>query len=137
MDQYRPRSVPLALADMKRVVSYSDGEGDGAGVGVCVWATGTAKPLAAYLAIPPELRRIWNTKFGTDDIGNDIYLIEAVGPLVLLCTFPKVLKNSLWLHFIDNTSAQSSLVRGSSSVYSGDHIIGLTWEMSAKLGTYP
>ena len=49
--QYRPRSVPLALAHMKRVVSYSDGKGDGAGVGVCVWATGMAKPLAAYLAI--------------------------------------------------------------------------------------
>ena len=137
MVQYRPRSVPLALADMKRVVSYSDGEGDGAGVGVCVWATGMAKPLAKYLAIPPELRRVWNTKMGTDEIGNDIYLIEAVGPLVLLCTFPKVMNNSLWLHFIDNTSAQYSLVRGSSSVYSGDHIIGLTWEMSAQLGTYP
>ena len=47
------------------------------------------------------------------------------------------MKNALWLHFIDNTSAQYSLVRGSSSVQSGDHVIGLTWQMSAQLGTYP
>ena len=45
-----------------------------------------------------------------------------------------MLRGSLWLHFIDNVGAQYSLVRGSSSVMSGDVIIGKTWEKVAAVG---
>ena len=64
-------------------------------------------------------------------------MIEAVGPLVLLHTFPRHFRNVVWLHFIDNTAARYSLVRGSSSVMAGDHIVGMTWKKCAVLWAYP
>ena len=63
---------------------------------------------------------------------RDIYAVEAVGPLLLLTAFPKVFKNALWLHFIDNTSAESSLISGSSRLDLADHIVGLTWQLCAR-----
>ena len=36
-----------------------------------------------------------------------------------LVTFPKVIKDALWLHYIDNTAAEASLIRGSSSLEHG------------------
>ena len=47
--------------------------------------------------------------------------------MVLLENYPEVLEGSLWLHFIDNAAALSSLVNGSSSVREGDVIVGETW----------
>ena len=41
------------------------------------------------------------------------------------------------MHFIDNAAAQASLVGGSSSVTSGDVIVGITWEMIAHQCTIP
>ena len=67
---------------------------------------------------------------------NDIYSIEAVGPLAIAETFPKIVKNSLWLHWIDNSAAQYSLVRGSSSILAGDVIVGETWRKIQQLGAY-
>ena len=136
LGNYVPRTAPLLLATLKRVVSYSDGEGDAAGVGVCLYGSGLKSPLAAYVKVPMALREAWRTRTESSS-PNDIFLIEAIGPLVLLCTFPNVFKNSLWLHFIDNTASQYALVRGSSSVMSGDHVVGLTWAKAAKLGTFP
>jgi hypothetical protein len=57
--------------------------------------------------------------------------------LALLQTFPKILKNSLWLHFIDNEAAQHSLVKGSSSIACGDVVVGETWKRIQQLGIYP
>ena len=33
----------------------------------------------------------------------------------------------IWLHFIDNEAAQHALIKGSSSISSGDIVIGETW----------
>ena len=41
------------------------------------------------------------------------------------------------LHFIDNTAAQASLIRGSSSVESGDVIVGLTGLYVVQLKARP
>ena len=51
---------------------------------------------------------------------------------MLLSAFPRHLKNCLWIHFIDNSAAESSLIRGASSSVLGDHIIGLTWDYIQK-----
>ena len=67
---------------------------------------------------------------------NDIYHIEAVGPLAILTTFPKVITGSFWLHFIDNVAAEYSIIRGSSSVEAGDIVIGLTWKKIRGLNTF-
>ena len=44
---------------------------------------------------------------------RDILLVEAIGPFQLLTAFPKLLKDALWIHFIDNTAAEASLISGS------------------------
>ena len=67
-----------------------------------------------------------------NELRNDLFFVEALGPLLLLIAFPNVLKDCLWIHFIDNTAAEASLIRGSSSVEGGGHIVGLTWTMIQK-----
>ena len=48
-----------------------------------------------------------------------------------------MVKNSLWIHFIDNNGALGSLVNGSSSVLSQEIITGATWKLIAELGSLP
>ena len=68
---------------------------------------------------------------GLADLENarDIFQIEAVGPLLVLYNWGHLMINHLWIHFIDNSAAEASLVRGSSSSRLGDHVVGLTWMM--------
>jgi hypothetical protein len=47
------------------------------------------------------------------------------------------MRNALWIHYIDNESAESSLISGTSSLPSADHIVGLTWEICAKRSLLP
>ena len=51
-------------------------------------------------------------------------------------TFPKILKGSLWIHFIDNVAGEYSLIKGSSSITSGDVVVGATWSRIQKLDVY-
>ena len=108
-------------------MSYSDGEGTG-GVGVAVWASDLDVPLAAYLKIPREIRRYWQQA----EEDRDIFEVEAVGPLMVLATWPRLMQGRLWMHYIDNAAAQAAFVRGSSSVQSGDLIIGTAWQLVAR-----
>ena len=68
---------------------------------------------------------------------KDIYLIEAIGPLILLTAFPKLLRDALWLHFIDNAAAEASLISGSSGLQAADHIVGFTWEKAGSRRLWP
>ena len=45
--------------------------------------------------------------------------------------------NHLWLHFIDNDGALAALAKGSSSVLSGEVVVGMTHEYIAKFGLIP
>ena len=67
---------------------------------------------------------------------NDTYLIEAIGPLSILLTFANLVKNSLWIRFIDNEPAQYALVRGASSTNAGDVVVGETWRRIQSLRTF-
>ena len=138
LNSHVPRQIPVFLDAMELAVSYSDGEGDKAGLGVAVWsAKCPGRPLAAFCEIPEQIRRLWDSQREAEAQSSDIFLIEAIGPLALLQTFPKILKNSLWLHFIDNEAAQHSLVKGSSSIACGDVVVGETWKRIQQLGIYP
>jgi hypothetical protein len=138
LKSYTPRSIPVCLKDKKVVVSYSDGEGSG-GVGCAVWVPGK-RPKAAFMKMPWMLRRLWamqteRTFLGEDQ--RDIFEIEAIGPLMILNQWPDLLTDCLWLHFIDNTAAQSALAKGSSSVESGDVIVSETWRHIVNLRCLP
>ena len=47
------------------------------------------------------------------------------------------MKDALWLHFIDNSAAESSLISGSSALHAADHIVGLTWEKAGSRRLWP
>ena len=131
LNSYRPRPVPTSLESLPLVISYSDGEGGLAGIGAALWHPNEPRPLAVYAEVPPIVRAQWQAISGSEEY-SDIFLVEALGPLMLLSTFPKHLKNCQWIHFIDNSAAESSLIRGASSSVLGDHIIGLTWDYIQK-----
>ena len=42
--------------------------------------------------------------------------------------WPALISDRLWIHLIDNAAAEASLIRGSSSVASGDTIVSQTWK---------
>ena len=110
-------------------VSYSDGEGSG-GFGAALWHPALPKPLATFLKVPMQIRALWQLqkgRFGSEFI--DIYEIEALGPLVMATMWPEHLRGMFWINFIDSDAALASIIRGSSSVASGDVIISWTWSL--------
>ena len=137
LTEYVPRPVPTSLESLPCVVSYSDGEGGSAGIGAALWHPHHPRPLAAYAKVPVMIREQWRVI--QSSVGfEDIFLVEALGPLLLLTAFPKILSQCLWIHFIDNSAAEASLIRGASSSDLGDHVVGLTWSLIQKrlLWTY-
>ena len=67
----------------------------------------------------------------------DIFEIEAVGPALVLHNFAQyITPGSLWLLFIDNEAALATLIKGSSSVMSGDVITAYTHSMAASSGIW-
>jgi len=133
---YEPRPIPMCLRSLPTIISYSDGEGSLAGVGVAAWCPWLEHPVAAYTRVPQVVRDMWADLAGKPSY-KDIFLIEAVGPLLILEAFPKLVKDALWIHFIDNSGSEASLVSGSSSIDAGDHIVGMTWERIAKRRLWP
>ena len=131
-----PREIPISVGCMPLVLSYSDGEGSNAGVGVAVWGSALPRPLAAYVKVPREVRMYWSA-CASSAPANDIYEIEAIGPLVVLATWPRLLQGCLWIHFLDNAAAQAAYVKGSSSVHSGDLLVGWAWEIVARRRLFP
>ena len=129
------------------VITYSDGEGGDAGIGIAAWCPARlgSVPLAGFLEVPLEVRHLWNTQRARASKGaqacnrefNDIMEIEGIAPLLILHNWPWLMKDCLWLHFIDNNSALGSLVKGSASVCQQDIIIGHTWSLAAKQGVLP
>jgi len=92
-------------------------------------------PLALYCEVPQYLRDYWHST-SSSVVYTDIFLVEALGPLLLLLAFPKTFRNCMWLHCIDNEAAEASLIRGTSSKNHGDHVVGLTWALIQKLGIF-
>ena len=111
-------------------------EGAGGQVGVAVWRQGNERGRAGVLKVPESLRAQWD-KHRKQSRFNDIYEVEAIGPLLVLHNFSDELYGSLWLHFVDNAAALASLVRGSSSVNSGERSTGLTWSYIVGCGCFP
>ena len=138
----RPRLIPRALNTRKTIVSYSDGEGADAFIGIAAWSSASTRPVAGRIAVPDAVRRRWESRRHTASTADlrhssreytDIYEIEALGPLLVLHNFEDLLQGAFWMHYIDNAAALAGMIRGSSSVSSGDEIIGETWSRIHKL----
>ena len=121
----RLRPVPISLQALPTIISYSDGEGGSAGVFVAAWLPWLDHPIAAYTQVPQRIRTMWAELAGRADY-KVIFLIEAIGPLLLSIAFPRVMRDALWVNFIDNAAAEASLIAGSSALQAADHIVGLT-----------
>ena len=132
----RPREIPLDLSALPVAVSYSDGEGADAGIGVALWLPGQ-RARAGYLQAPIELRRLWARARKAEAEFLDIFEIEAVGPAIVLSNWGHDMQGMLWLHFIDNEAALASLVKGSSSVMSGEVISSFTHSLVAHYSLMP
>ena len=137
--QHVPRSIPVSLRDRQVIVTYSDGEGSG-GDGVAAWHPRLQAPVAVFFMVPWPIRRLWALQSarifkGADQ--RDIFEIEAIGPLVAFEMWPELFVDMLWIQFIDNAAAQASLIRGSSSVESGDAIVSLTSKRIVGLRCLP
>ena len=134
------RTVPRRLRAKGVIITYSDGEGGQAGVGVGLWHYDNRKPLAAYMRVPRNIRRLWAAAKSCSALErerlSDIFGIEAVGPLIILELWPRILEDELWIRFIDIVGAQMCFVKGSASCESPDEVVGLTWEMVARVRAY-
>ena len=71
------------------------------------------------------------------DEDRDIYEVEAVGPLLVLHNWGHLMENHLWLHFVDNEAALTTLIKGSSSVVSGEVITCYTHTLVASHSIWP
>ena len=131
----RPREVPISLNTAPLFLSYSDGEGEGAGVGVALWFP-DGSSIGGYIKLPEIVRRVWSRAATCGD-HYDIFEIEAVGPALILHNWADLIpEGALWLHFIDNEAALATLVKGSSSVLSGEVITAYTHSRIADRGLW-
>ena len=125
----------MALENTPHVVTYSDGEGSEAGVGIAIYRD-NRKTLAGYMKVPKCVRNLWSRQMALGE-HFDIHEIEAVGPALVMATWPDLLRNCLWTHYIDNENALASMIKGGSSVHSADCIAAYVGVQCAKLGVRP
>ena len=128
--QHPPRPLPLQRSLRRRLVIFGDGEGSGS-IGAIAFhfapgSTSFTRPRAFQLDLPQSLRDSWG------QAKQKINQIEAVVPLICLLTFREWAKDSMYCHYIDNTSALATMVRGSSNKESLGSIADLTWNLIAK-----
>ena len=103
-------------------------------------------PIAGFMEIPVEVRQLWARQkmsaeyWVADDPSveyQDIIEIEAIAPLLILHNWHWLLRDALWIHFIDNNSALGALVKGSASVDQQDIIVGHTWSLVSNVNVLP
>ena len=87
------------------------------------------------MEVPNALRGLWDLQkdLSKSGVQTDIFEIEAIGPLIALLTWPQLLADRPWIHFIDNEAAQNALIRGSSNSLNGDVIAGETWRLIRQI----
>ena len=131
-----PQSIQPFTTATRHVVSYSDGEGsESGGVGCALWFAPNTPPKAGFIKVPHVVRRLWRIQ--RKQVWRDIFELEAIGPLLILVAWGSLMEGAVWTHYIDNNAALAALVRGSSSVMSGDIIVGATWRRVAQLAICP
>ena len=132
----RPREIPLDLSALPVAVSYSDGEGVDGGIGVALWLPGR-RARAGYIRTRIAVRELYARARRAEAEIFDIFEVEAVGPALALGNWGHDMQGMLCLHFIDNESVIAALVKGSSSVLSGEVITAYTHGLVARYSLMP
>ena len=112
-------------------ITISDGEGSG-NIGIALYKPRDSKfrPRATYGKLPAEWRDTW-----LQDKTTMINEVEAASAAVALATWP-ALADGLWLHAVDNTSAEATLVSGVSSVLGLNRISHYVWATARQRRLY-
>ena len=124
-----PRIIPACAK--RTIVSFSDGEGT-ARVAGAIWVNGEVYATRGFA--PPSIPKIFPD---SEAPASHINCIEALGPLLLLSTYEELFEDALWLHFIDNSSALGSLVKGHSSGHALSSIASAFWSLATRVRAYP
>ena len=128
VSEYQPRAFRVDVQEARHVISYSDGEGAAGGVGACIWFSPDHPPVAGFLEVPVEIRHLWREQREREF--RDMFELEAVAPLLILAHWGnRFMQQCVWTHYIDIDGALAALISGSSSVTSGDCIVGETWKL--------
>ena len=100
----------------------SDGEGTGS-VAIGWWQPRNPpwRPRVVQAEVPQHWREEW-----LRGRTGDIMEVEAAAPLLGLCAWP-TLKEGLWIHFVDNTSAEASMIKGSSRATTLAGVVHTVW----------
>ena len=117
----------------------SDGEGTGS-VAAAIWSPlapgGVHQPRWFQIDLPPSVLEAWSQSTDLEP-QRHINKIEAIVPAICLCTWPNLIRGSLWLHFIDNDGALACLVSGCSRNSSLSAVVDYTWAQIPALGCWP
>ena len=87
---------------------------------------GVHQPRWFQVDFPPSVLEAWSQSTDLEP-QRHINKIEAIVPAICLCTWPNLIRGSLWLHFIDNDGALSCLVSGCSRNSSLSAVVDYTW----------
>ena len=136
MATLRPREIPIDFSSMPTYVSYSDGEGDTAGIGIALWFP-DGSSIGGYIQLPEAVRNLWSRRNCGAEEHFDIFEIEALGPALILSNWGHLMRPGLWVHYIDNDAALATLVKGSSSVMSGECISAYTHTLISEHSLWP
>ena len=83
-------------------------------------------PVGSKSTFPPSVLVAWPESTEVEP-QRHINKIEAVVPAICLCTWPDLIRGSLWLHFIDNDGALACLISGCSKNSLLSAVIDVTW----------
>ena len=94
------------------------------------------QPRWFQIDLPPSVLEAWSQSTDLEP-QRHINKIEAIVPATCLCTWPNLIRGSLWLHFIDIDGALACLVSGSSKNSSLSAVVDYTWAQIPALGCWP
>ena len=121
--QENGQTIDCDIASLPLAVTVSDGEGTG-NVAVGLWEVSrpALRPRITATKVPEQMLAKWALH-----ASNTIAPIEGVGPLRAMATWPH-LRDKLWLHFIDNTTAMNALIKGHSVNADLNDVMHATWK---------
>ena len=86
---------------------------------------GVQQPRWFQIDLPPSVLEAWSQSTDLEP-QRHINKIEAIVLAICLCTWPNLIRGSLWLHFIDIDGALACLVSGSSKNSSLSAVVDYT-----------